>query len=429
MTEKNSIMEQKIRNLQHLLDLSKLMNKEIDLDHLLELILRKTTETMNAERSSLFLYDDEKKELWSKIAQELENHEIRFPLGVGIAGIVAQTKKSLNIANVHEDLRFNREFDQTTKFSTRSILCIPLIGSEGKLIGVLEVLNKKSGEIFNDEDENLLSAFAIHVVVALERTRFIQSFVQAQRLEESLKLAKIIQMNSIPKKFPPFPEKVDVIDIYAHIKPAKNVGGDLYTYFLIDNHLCFAIGDVADKGIHAALFMVITITAFRSFIGSNLIDLPSLMFKLNNCLCENNNINMFCTFFCGFLNLKTGELEYCNAGHNLPYLLRNDGSLQVLESRPVFPLGLSPNQKYSSYFTLLHPGEAIFLYTDGVNEASDAEDVEYSYTRLENILKKGNQLSSKNFIESLLLDIKNFVGKAEQSDDIAILMIRYLSRQ
>ena len=133
-----------LRNLHTLLEVSKAMAKEVQLDNLLQVIMEKTTEIMEADRSSLFLYDESRGELWSKIAQGLELKEIRFPLGVGIAGDVAKTRKIANIPDAPEDPRFNPDFDRQTNYHTRSVLCLPLINGDGKLVGVIQTLNKKN---------------------------------------------------------------------------------------------------------------------------------------------------------------------------------------------------------------------------------------------------------------------------------------------
>ncbi|HJY82521.1 MAG TPA: GAF domain-containing protein, partial [Candidatus Binatia bacterium] len=244
-----------LRNLHTLLEVSKAMAREVRLDNLLPVIMEKTTEVMEADRSSLFLYDESSHELWSKIAQGLELKEIRFPIGVGIAGDVAKTGKAANIPDAHQDPRFNPDFDKQTNYRTRSVLCLPLFNTNGKLVGVIQSLNKKTAEEFDEEDEALLEALAAHAVVALERARLTEAYVEKQRMEEALKLAHEIQMSILPKIFPPFPQCSE-FDLYATIEPAREVGGDFYDFFLTeDDHLCFAIGDVSGKGVPASLFM------------------------------------------------------------------------------------------------------------------------------------------------------------------------------
>jgi len=252
-----------LRNLHTLLEVSKAMAREVRLDNLLQVIMEKTTEVMEADRSSLFLYDESRNELWSKIAQGLELKEIRFPVGVGIAGDVAKTRQVANIPDAQQDPRFNPDFDKQTNYHTGAVLCLPLLNTEGKLVGVIESLNKKNGGVFDEEDESLLEALAAHAAVALERARLTEAYVEKQRMEEALKLAHEIQMSILPKIFPPFPQRRE-FDLYAMIEPAREVGGDFYDFFLTnDDQLCFAIGDVSGKGVPASLFMAVTKTLLR----------------------------------------------------------------------------------------------------------------------------------------------------------------------
>ena len=241
--------QRQARNLNALLRVSKALATEIRLDDLLQVIVEKAAEVMDADRATLFLYDESRNELWSKTTQRLEIKEIRLPLGVGIAGHVAKTRTPINIPDAYADARFDPDFDKETGYRTRSILCLPLIGNGDRLIGVIQVLNKKDQEVFNEADESLLGGLSAHITVALERARLIEAYVEKERMEEALKLAHDIQMSMLPKIFPPFPERQE-FDIFAAIAPAKEVGGDFYDFFFInDDHFCFAVGDVSGKGV------------------------------------------------------------------------------------------------------------------------------------------------------------------------------------
>jgi len=196
-----------VKNLQSLLDVSKAMAGEIPLDNLLQVIVQKTEEVLEADRCSLFLYDEDRNELWSKVAQGLGGlKEIRFSLDRGIAGEVARTRKGINIPDAYTDPRFNAEIDKQTGYRTHSILCLPMTTSSGRLIGVIEVLNKGGGGPFDQEDEALLEALGTHAAIALERSQLIEAYVEKQRTDAALKLAHDIQMSLLPQTFPAFPE-------------------------------------------------------------------------------------------------------------------------------------------------------------------------------------------------------------------------------
>ena len=413
-----------VRNLNALLDVAKALGAEMQLDNLLPVIISKTTEVIDAERSSLFIYDEETNEMWSKVAEGMDSKEIRFPVGVGIAGDVAKTLKTVNIPDAYKDDRFNPAFDKETNYRTKSILCMPMLNNEGALVGVVQVLNKKDGSTFDDKDESLLEALSVQAGVAIQRARLLEAFVEKQRIQESLKLAADIQMGMLPKDFPAFPDRDD-FDLFASIIPAKEVGGDFYDFFLIDDdHLCFVIGDVSGKGVPAALFMAVT----KTHVAASTIPgkAPSdILIRANDELCKENDQGMFCTIFYGILNTKTGEVRYSNGGHNPPYLVRADGSNEQLEGTLGIALGVMDGMDFGVKTLTLGKGDAIYLYTDGVNEAMDDGGNEYSYERLEEFLKRSKGQSTSDIVNGSLDDVKDFVKHAEQSDDITVLTVRY----
>src|SRR5262245_8382858 len=403
------------------------MAREVRLDNLLPVIMEKTTEVMEADRSSLFLYDESSHELWSKIAQGLELKEIRFPIGVGIAGDVAKTGKAANIPDAHQDPRFNPDFDKQTNYRTRSVLCLPLINTAGKLVGVIQTLNKKGGDTFNSEDESLFEALAAHAVVALERARLTEAYVEKQRMEEALKLAHEIQMSILPKIFPPFPQRSE-FDLYATVEPAREVGGDFYDFFLTeDDHLCFAIGDVSGKGVPASLFMAVTITLLK-VIATRVRRPAAVLAELNDELYRDNETGMFVTIFYGVLNIRTGVVEYSNGGHNPPYLLSSQGTVVLLDNPGGMALGVRANALYRAQQIQLRPDESLFLYTDGLTEAMDRAANLFSESRLQACLQTLTSATPPELVRGAVAAVKHFATGAEQSDDITALAIQYLQR-
>jgi len=421
-----STPSREVRNLNALLEVSRALGAEMQLDSLLPVIIQKTTEVMDAERSSLFIYDSDTDELWSKVAEGLNEKEIRFPSGIGIAGDVAKSLKTANIPDAYDDDRFNPEFDKQTNFRTKSVLCMPMKTRKGELIGVIQVLNKTDGGVFLEQDEVLLEALCTQAGVAIVRARLTEAFLEKQRIEESLKLAADIQMGMLPSTFPAFPERKD-FDLYADIIPAKEVGGDFYDFFLIDKkHLCFVIGDVSGKGIPAALFMALTKTHIKA--SSSRRRTPGdVLFRANNDLCHENESGMFCTLFYGILNTETGEVTYANAGHNPPYLVRTESDASQIETTGGIALGVMEEMPFETSTITLSKGDSIYLYTDGVNEAMNEKDEEYSYERLETFLNDCVEASVSETVEASLNSVKVFAGNAPQSDDITVLIIKYVS--
>ncbi len=411
-----------IRNLDALLEVATQMGEVIELDELLKLIVAKTTSVMDAERSSLFCYDPQSNELWSRIAEGLGNEEIRFPAEQGIAGETLSTRKIINIPNAYEDSRFNPSFDEATGFKTRSVLSVPLITASGNVVGVVQVLNKSNGEPFSPDDEKLLMALGTQAAIALQRAQYILIQLEQQKTHEALRLAAEIQMNMLPKNDEPF-LKEKQLEVASYLKPAKEVGGDFYDYFLVDdNHLALVAADVSDKGVPAALFMAITKTLIKSVSRTGL-EPGQILREVNDNLLLQNDSGMFVTVFLGIIDLSTGEVVYANGGHGLPYQVGPSGEVTKFEAVGGIALGVTDTIEFGSGKTTLAPGNFLVTYTDGVNEAMDEAGAEYGYDRLEKLLQQ-NFDSCAIMVQTMLDDVEAFVKKAPQSDDLTLLAYR-----
>lgn len=247
-----------------------------------------------------------------------------------------------------------------------------------------------------------------------------------EKIESELQIAHDIQMGIIPKTFPAFPDRTD-FDIFAILEPARAVGGDLYDFFFSEEHLFFAIGDVSGKGIPASLLMAVTRTLWRAKTSID-IKIEDIVESMNHELSSNNEFAMFVTFIMGIMDTKTGEIIYCNAGHNPPFVIRNNGAIERLESRHGVPLGIDINKKYSTGKVTLAPEEVIFLYTDGVTEANDTKENLYGEEKLIDVLANSHKNEPKKIIENVMNTIKDYSKGAEQSDDITMLAIQYFGK-
>ena len=241
-----------------------------------------------------------------------------------------------------------------------------------------------------------------------------------ERIEGELHIATGIQMSMVPKTFPPFPERYD-LDMAATIVPAKEVGGDLYDFYIRDEKLFFCVGDVSGKGVPAALVMAVTRTTFRNLSAAE--DSPGrIVTAMNNGLSSMNESDMFVTFFCGVLDLKNGHLRYCNAGHNPPRILTD--AIRTLPVVPNLPLGIMPGFEYQEQETPFHYDDALFLYTDGLTEAENAAHEQFGEGRMDDALH--GRKSAQRHLDNIKQLVAVFVGDAPQSDDLTILFIHYL---
>lgn len=241
-------------------------------------------------------------------------------------------------------------------------------------------------------------------------------------MESELDIAKSIQMAMIPMTWPAFPERND-IDIFGSLTPAKAVGGDLYDFCIRDDKLYFCIGDVSGKGIPASLVMAVMSSMFRTLSASE--DGPDkLVSVINSSMADRNESMMFVTLFAGELDLSTGKLKYCNAGHNAPIILE-DGTPRFLEADANVPVGIMPGWEYSLQTTELPAGTTLFLYTDGLTEAAREDGSLFGEERVfSNLAGNPTAVSSKNLVSQMIDSVKEFVGNAEQSDDLTMLVIR-----
>lgn len=280
-----------------------------------------------------------------------------------------------------------------------------------------------------DEVENLS-----HALKRMERdiNGYIENLThvtaEKERIGAELSVATHIQASMLPCIFPAFPNRRE-FDIYATMTPAKEVGGDFYDFFLVDDdHLAVVIADVSGKGVPAALFMVIAKTLIKDHTQSG--KPPEEVFtEVNRQLCEANDENLFVTAWMGVLEISTGKLVYVNAGHNPPVIGRKNGETEFLRSRPGFVLAGLDFTKYRAGSLELMPGDLLYLYTDGVTEAMNTAQELYGEERLKRTLDANVSAAPEEIFKAVKKDLDDFVAEAPQFDDITMLAMRYLGRE
>ena len=250
---------------------------------------------------------------------------------------------------------------------------------------------------------------------------------EKERIGAELDVAKHIQASMLPCIFPAFPERSE-IDIYATMEPAKEVGGDFYDFFMVDDtHLAIVMADVSGKGVPAALFMVIGKTLIKDHTTPGA-DLGKVFTEVNQLLCESNSEELFITAFEGVLDLVTGEFVYVNAGHEMPFICKAGGDFEPYKIRAAFVLAGMEGMKYRAGSMMLEPGDKIFQYTDGVTEATNVNNELYGMERLGTILNKVKNRTPHDILPAVKKDIDEFVGEAPQFDDITMLCLEYKTK-
>ena len=246
------------------------------------------------------------------------------------------------------------------------------------------------------------------------------------RIDQELEYARQIQYSALPSVFPPYPNRTE-FEIYASMDTAKEVGGDFYDfYFISESKLAFAVADVSGKGIPAAMFMMRAKTLLKSLVEGGA-DLTEAFYKANNRLCEGNDAEMFVTAWMGILDVSNGHLEFVNAGHNPPVILRCDGTAEMLKTKANFVLGMMDDMPYKKYEINLKQGDMIFLYTDGLTEAQNSEEELFGESRLLTCLEtmtQNTKASMSDICQTVHSALQSFVGNAEQSDNITMLALK-----
>jgi sigma-B regulation protein RsbU (phosphoserine phosphatase) len=413
------------RALDALQTVSEVMATSINLDDLLQLIVEKLVEAIDASRGTLYLIDEARGELYSKVLQEDTGvlKEIRVKIGEGIAGHVAATGEVLNIRDAYNDPRFNRAIDRASGFHTQTVLTAPVRNPKQKIIGVVQVLNKKGGP-FSARDERMLVAMAAQAAISIENARLHAQEIRQQLLAQELRTASAIQESFLPSSVPQHPGW----EIAAFWRPVHDVAGDFYDFQpLADGRWAFTIADVSGKGVPAALFMALSVTVLR-FAVSFGFSVSQLLHHTNRSLISfNHQSQMFASIFTCYVDFSTGALEYSSAGHNPPLLCRaRDGSCEWVRV-PGIIAGMFDDIQFEQRALQLHAGDVLVLYTDGLTEAVNATTEEFGEGRLQALVQANAARSAAEIARALLEAVTVFTGDRGAFDDETLVVIKRVS--
>ncbi len=410
--------DKRIADFQKLLDISRSMVAAPDVDVLLKLIIERSMELLDAERATLFLYDSKRNQLYSRIAAGVEG--LRIPADKGIAGATVQTGSTINVPDAYADNRFNQEVDKKTGYRTKNILSVPLHDHEGGLVGVLQVLNKRSGPC-QPHDIALAETLGAQAGVAIQRANLIEHFMVKKQMERAMRIAMEIQQDLLPDAAP----CVCGFDVAGASDPADETGGDTYDYMALpDGRWTMMVADATGHGIGPALVIAETRAMIRAVsMGGS--DLRTTMQTVNRLLAIDLDGSRFVTCFLGVLDPLTWSMTYASAGHGpLIFYRARTRTFQQVPGTAV-PLGIMEETQYDDVFTFeFEKGDMAAIVTDGFFEASSPSGEQYGIPRMLDVLQNAAHLSASQIIESLQKSVTEFTQGEKQLDDMTAIVIR-----
>lgn len=406
-----------------LMKLTAQINSNLDLDSILKDIMKAVKLVMVSEASSLMLYDEESDSLELTVPTGPATEEVtgkRVPKDRGIGGWVFSNKEPLIVNNVENDDRFLGDIDPDA-FRTKNIICVPLLNQEEEIIGIIQALNKKGNGKFSQKEIPIFQALANQAAIAIENARLLEEHKKKMLLEQKLDLARSIQSGFVPDEAPDIPG----YQIAGITKPATKVGGDYYDFISGNNNgnHVFALGDVTGKGIPASLLMASVRSVTRTQIENNH-SLTKAIKLVNRSIYRDTPIDKFITLFCGELDVESHTFSYVNAGHTDAFHIdyKND-EIHHLDKGGVM-LGIMDNEEYEYGTASLKPGEQIIIYSDGINEAQNANGDLYEEVRFKDWLLEHPDCSPSETIDLLIEDVNQFRESYKQNDDITLIVIK-----
>ncbi|MBI5723687.1 MAG: SpoIIE family protein phosphatase [Planctomycetes bacterium] len=411
----------RLADLQDVLKISRSMVAAANLDDLLELIVREAVRLLSAERATLFLHDSKTHELYTRTIAG--GQAFRVPDDMGICGQTIKTGRTINVPDAYADSRFNPDVDRKTGFRTRNILSVPLRDFQGGLVGVLQVINKRQGP-FDEYDVALGEVLAAQAGVAIQRAWLIEQYVEKQKMERAMQIAREIQQNLFPQESP----RVCGFDVAGFASPADETGGDSYDFMpLPDGRWMFIVADASGHGIGPAIVIAETRAMLRavSLASPGGCDISVILRTVNSLLQADMRSSRFVTCFYGLLDPLSATLKYASAGHGpLIFYDSADKSIHQVAPKSV-PLGILDDTEYGEIdLRDFAPGDFLAIITDGFIEAVDGRDEQFGVERIQDMLRKCSGMESRQIVARLYDEVSRFAGGRPQADDLTALVIR-----
>lgn len=393
---------------------------EVELGQLLEKITAGIRGYLACEEASIFIYDAEKEELAFETATGAQAEQLKrivLKKGQGIAGWIAAERQGLIIDDCSHDPRHAALADHKTNFQTRSLLGVPVLMG-GRLLGVLEAVNKKRGK-FHRADLRLLGDMAAFMAIPLQNAVLIRSMLEKEKIEKELQIARDIQQSFLRQEAPSCPG----LDIAFLNIPSSKVGGDYYEAMPLGGRdIVFSVNDVAGHGIPAALLMSVFRSSFVHMLRQGN-GIAAVIGHLNRLIAETTEANLYVTSFTCKVGAAGGTLEYINAGHPPPLVVRGDQALAL--DAGSLAVGMFAEADYPVTRFQLQAGDVLVLFTDGVIEAANEKDEEYSRGRLGATVAARRFLPAAELQAAVLADIRNFCGRDQFIDDLTLMVVKY----
>jgi len=412
--------------LNQILEVTRKLAAPFDLDTMLKEVVNAARNILDAERGTVFLFDDkdddlaENDELVVKVGTKLGS--FRIPADKGIVGECAQTRKLINVPDCYADDRFNRAIDKETGFKSRCMLTLPLIGYEDKLVGVLQILNKRNGT-FDDQDEYVATALAAQAAVVLHRVKITEALIASEKLDKEITVARDVQMGTLPKCMP----SIDGYDIGGTFSPADQTGGDLYDFVPVtDKQLIVLMGDATGHGIGPAL----SATQVRAMLRVALrlgASLDDAFTHINDQLVEDLPDDRFVTAFFGLLDAERHRIQFHSGGQGpILHFHARDGVYDWREPS-TFPLGYMNQTDLKEALSMdLQPGDIVGLVSDGIYEYENEAGVQFGNERLAAIIDRYTDGPMNDLVQEIMRATFGHGGSVTQADDITIVLIRRL---
>jgi sigma-B regulation protein RsbU (phosphoserine phosphatase) len=394
------------------------ISKEQDISALIGLNAALARDLVDGDRSSVWLIDEARGELWTRVADGIG--EVRIPQSTGLVGACIAQNEIILANDLSTDPRFHRQMDKTSGYKTESILCVPL-RADDRVIGALQVLNKPGG--FSEQDAELLRLMAVYAASAIQAERLRSEAEVARLLRHELDIARDVQMRLLP----PVHGETAGIEYSGFCRSARMVGGDYYDLLPLENgSFAFTLGDVSGKGIPAAVLMASIHTLLRSLLTRNSEDLRYVVQELNEAVHRSSSDDRFSTLFCGVISPDRKEIRYVNAGHIPVFIISKEGGIE----RPAgtnLPIGIIEGGKYSERRVAVKPGSLLVCISDGISEAKNAHGEFWDEERIDEVLLSHRESSVKQVNEALVEAADLWANGAEQHDDMTIVAMRLAS--